>query len=259
MLIRDGGVIAEGFDDELDELRAIANNADQYLVDLEAREKERTGIPTLKLGYNRVHGYYIEISKGQAGQGTGRVRATPDTEGRGALHHAGAQGIRGQGAVCARARARPRESPLRNAHRHAARNAGGAQGFGRPRVATVDVLTNLAERAVALNLSRPVLTDRNRLDIVQGRHLVVEHVIDTPFIANDLALDETRKLLVITGPNMGGKSTFMRQTALIAILAHIGSYVPAESLTMWPDRPDLSRASARVMTWQAAAPLSWSR
>ena len=101
-------------------------------------------------------------------------------------------------------------------------------------VATIDVLANLAERAVALSLSRPTLTDRSRLDIVQGRHLVVEHVIDTPFIANDLALDETRKLLVITGPNMGGKSTFMRQTALIAILAHIGSYVPAEALTIGP-------------------------
>ncbi|MEE4164268.1 MAG: DNA mismatch repair protein MutS [Woeseiaceae bacterium] len=233
MLIRDGGVIREDYDDELDELRAIAENADKFLLDLEAREKQRTGISTLKLGYNRVHGYFIEISKGQADKApTDYVRRQTL---KGAERYITPELKEFEDKVLsARERALAREKFLYDELIDKLHATLPALKQTAAAVATVDVLTCLAERAVALDLSRPTLTTRNRIDIVQGRHLVVENVIDTPFIANDLALDESRKLLVITGPNMGGKSTFMRQTALIVILAHIGSYVPAESLTIGP-------------------------
>jgi DNA mismatch repair protein MutS len=233
MLIRDGGVIAEGFDEELDELRAIATNADQYLLDLEAREKERTGIPTLKLGYNRVHGYYIEISKGQADKAPTEYVRRQTLKGAERYITPELKTFEDK-VLSARERALAREKALYEGLIDTLHETLAALKATAVAIATVDVLVNLAERAVTLDLSRPTLTDRNRIDIVQGRHIVVESVIDTPFIANDLALDESRKLLVITGPNMGGKSTFMRQTALIVLLAHIGSYVPAQSLTVGP-------------------------
>ena len=233
MLIRDGGVIDEGYDDELDQLRSIATNADQYLIDLEAREKERTGIPTLKLGYNRVHGYYIEISKGQADKAPTEYLRRQTLKGAERYITPELKTFEDK-VLSARERALAREKILYEGLIDALHETLAALKKTAAAVATVDVLANLAERAVALNLSRPTLTERNRIAIDQGRHLVVENVIDTPFIANDLALDESRKLLVITGPNMGGKSTFMRQTALIVILAHIGSYVPAAALTIGP-------------------------
>ena len=233
MLIRDGGVIDEGYDDELDQLRSIATNADQYLIDLEAREKERTGIPTLKLGYNRVHGYYIEISKGQADKAPTEYVRRQTLKGAERYITPELKTFEDK-VLSARERALAREKILYEGLIDALHETLAALKKTAAAVATVDVLANLAERAVALNLSRPTLTERNRIAIDQGRHLVVENVIDTPFIANDLALDESRKLLVITGPNMGGKSTFMRQTALIVILAHIGSYVPAAALTIGP-------------------------
>ncbi len=233
MLIRDGGVIADGFDDELDDLRAIASNADQYLLDLETREKERTGIATLKLGYNRVHGYYIEISKGQA-------------------HKAPLEYVRRQTlksaeryitpelkdfedkVLGARERALSREKYLYedildqlNAELAALQQTAFA-------IAELDVLVCFGERADTLGLCKPELSATPCIEIQGGRHLVVEKVIDSPFVANDLALDASQRLLVITGPNMGGKSTYMRQTALIAILAHIGSFVPADKLRIGP-------------------------
>ena len=233
MLVRDGGVIAEGFDEELDELREIANNADQYLVDLEARERERTGISTLKLGYNRVHGYYIEISKGQSN------RAPVDYTRRQTLKAAERYITPELKAfedkvLSARERALAREKHLYDALLDSLLGVIGALQMTAATLARLDVLACFSERSEALSLVKPELTATPCLDITAGRHLVVEQVIDTPFVANDLSLNEKTRLLVLTGPNMGGKSTYMRQTALIVILAHIGCFVPADRLRVGP-------------------------
>ena len=233
MLIRDGGVIADGFDDELDELRAIADNADRYLLDLEQREKRRTGIQTLKLGYNRVHGYYIEISKAQAAKAPDDYLRRQTLKGAERYITPELKTFEDK-VLSARERALAREKALYHDLIETLHATLGALRRSAEAVASVDVLVCLAERAAALGLCKPTLSERPVIDIVGGRHPVVEAVSDSPFIANDLSLGEHRKLLVITGPNMGGKSTFMRQTALIVILAHIGSYVPAASLTLGP-------------------------
>jgi len=233
MVIRDGGVVAAGYDDELDELRAISTNADQFLLDLEAREKERTGIPTLKLGYNRVHGYYIEISKGQADKApTEYVRRqtlkaaeryiTPELKSF------------EDKVLSARERALAREKQLYDELIDKLHDVLGRLKSSAEAVAELDVLVCFAERAMALNLARPEIAEQPAIEIEGGRHLVVEQVIDDPFVANDLSLGADRRLLIITGPNMGGKSTYMRQAALIAILAHVGSYVPADRLRIGP-------------------------
>ncbi|MDJ0701182.1 MAG: DNA mismatch repair protein MutS [Woeseiaceae bacterium] len=233
MLIRDGGVIAEGYDEELDELRAIANNADQYLLDLEAREKERTGIPTLKLGYNRVHGYYIEISKAQA------ERAPVEYVRRQTLKSA-ERYITPElkefedKVLSARERALSREKLLYDGLLDRLHEVLGELQMSAMALAQLDVLVCFAERAEALGLTKPELASEPCIEIEGGRHIVVEQVIETPFVANDTSLNASRKLLVITGPNMGGKSTYMRQTALIAILAFVGSYVPADRLRIGP-------------------------
>lgn len=233
MVIRDGGVIAEGYDDDLDELRAIADNADQYLLDLEAREKARTGIQTLKLGYNRVHGYYIEISKAQADKAPTEYvrRQTLKAAERYIMPELKTFEDK---VLSARERALAREKHLYDGLIERLVEALAPLKQTAESVAELDVLVCFAERALALNLSRPELADEPLIEIEGGRHLVVEQVIDTAFIANDLSLGRDRHLLVITGPNMGGKSTYMRQTALITILAHIGSYVPAERLRIGP-------------------------
>ncbi len=233
MLIRDGGVIANGYDDALDDLRAIANNADQYLLDLEAREKERTGIPTLKLGYNRVHGYFIEISKAQAHKApTEYVRRQTL---KGAERYITPELKEFEDKVLsARERALTREKLLyEGLLDQLLESLPGLQQTAAG-LAELDVLACFAERALSLNLCRPELTDEPCIEIRGGRHIVVEQVIDAPFICNDLSLNDERRLLVITGPNMGGKSTYMRQAALIAVLAHIGSFVPADSLRIGP-------------------------
>ena len=233
MLIRDGGVIAEGFDDELDELRGIADNADRFLLDLEAREKERTGIATLKLGYNRVHGYYIEISKSQASR-------APDDYVRRQTLKAAERYITPElkefedKVLSARERALAREKLLYEQLLDRLNEALGGLQQSAFAVAELDVLLCFAERAESLRLVKPELSDEPCIEIRGGRHLVVEQVIETPFVANDLSLTDEQRLIVITGPNMGGKSTYMRQTALIAILAHIGSFVPADSLRIGP-------------------------
>ena len=233
MLIRDGGVIAEGFDDELDELRGIANNADQYLLNLEAREKDRTGISTLKLGYNRVHGYYIEISKGQS------ARAPADYVRRQTLKGA-ERYITPElktfedKVLSARERALSREKYLYEQLIDRLLDVLGTLQDTAAGLAELDVISCFAERATTLNLTMPSLLPEPCIEIRGGRHPVVEQVIDRPFVANDLDFNERQRLLVITGPNMGGKSTYMRQTALIAILAHIGSFVPADSLRIGP-------------------------
>ena len=233
MLISHGGVIADGYDDELDDLRAIAQNADQYLIDLEKREKERTAISTLKLGYNRVHGYYIEISKGQADKAPADYVRRQTLKGAERYITPELKEFEDK-VLSARERALSREKILYEGLIDALTTvlpdlqttAGG--------IAELDVLVCFAERAEALNLSQPEIVDEPSLEISGGRHLVVEQVIETPFVANDLSLHDQQRLMVITGPNMGGKSTYMRQAALIVILAHVGSFVPADSLRIGP-------------------------
>jgi DNA mismatch repair protein MutS len=233
MLIRDGGVIAPGYDDELDDLRAIAENADQYLVDLELRERERTGIATLKLGYNRVHGYYIEISRLQADKAP--VEYVRRQTLKAAERYITPELKEFEDKVLgARERALAREKHLYEELIDKLHGVLGQLQLSAAGLAELDVLVCFAERAQTLNLAKPEICSEACIEIEGGRHLVVEQVIDTPFIANDLALDEGRRLLVITGPNMGGKSTYMRQTALIVILAHVGCYVPADKLKIGP-------------------------
>ena len=233
MLIRDGGVIAAGYDEELDDLRAIAENADQYLVDLELREKERTGIATLKLGYNRVHGYYIEISKAQADRAPVEYvrRQTLKAAERYITPELKAFEDKVLGA---RERALTREKFLYEQLLDLLHEVLGELQLCASGLAELDVVACFAERAQTLRLTQPEISRTPCIEIEGGRHLVVEQVIETPFIANDVALDEAKRLLVITGPNMGGKSTYMRQTALIVILAHIGSLVPADKLRVGP-------------------------
>ncbi|MBC6905683.1 DNA mismatch repair protein MutS [Saccharophagus sp. K07] len=226
VVIRDGGVIAEGYDEELDELRNLSNNAGDFLVQLEAREKERTGISTLKVGYNRIHGYYIEISRGQADN------APVDYQRRQTLKNAERfitpelKAFEDK-ALSAKSRALAREKALYdelveriNVDLRPLQDTANA-------ISELDVLTTLAERADQLNYCRPELTYAPGIHIVEGRHPVVEQVLETPFVPNDLELNNERRMLIITGPNMGGKSTYMRQTALIVLLAQIGSFVPA--------------------------------
>ena len=233
MLIRDGGVIAAGYDEELDDLRAIAENADQYLVDLEQREKNRTGIATLKLGYNRVHGYYIEISKAQADKAP--VEYVRRQTLKAAERYITPELKEFEDKVLgARERALTREKFLYEQLLDLLHEVLGELQLCASGLAELDVLACFAERAQALQLTQPEISRTPRIEIEGGRHLVVEQVIETPFIANDVSLDEAKRLLVITGPNMGGKSTYMRQTALIVILAHIGSFVPADKLRVGP-------------------------
>ena len=233
MLIRDGGVIAAGYDNELDDLRAIARNADQYLIDLESRERERTGIATLKLGYNRVHGYYIEVSKAQADKSPAEYVRRQTL--KGAERYITPELKEFEDKVLgARERALAREKRLYEELLDQLQEVIGELQISAAGLSELDVLSCFAERALTLNLSQPELNSSPCIEIDGGRHLVVEQVIDTPFIANDLTLADERRLLVITGPNMGGKSTYMRQTALIVILAHIGSFVPAIRLKVGP-------------------------
>jgi len=233
MLIRDGGVIAAGYDDELDDLRAIAENADQFLLDLEAREKASTGIPTLKLGYNRVHGYYIEISKAQAHKAPADYVRRQTL--KGAERYITPELKKFEDKVLsARERALNREKSLYDGLLDELLVVLEKLQDTASGLAELDVIVCFAECAVRLNLCRPEISDDPCIEIVGGRHLVVEQVIEEPFITNDASLNDGQRLLVITGPNMGGKSTYMRQTALIALLAHIGSFVPASAADVGP-------------------------
>lgn len=233
VVIRDGGVIADGFDANLDELRGLSRNADQYLVDLEARERGRTGIATLKVSYNRVHGYYIELGRSHA------EKVPADYVRRQTLKHSERyitpelKGFEDR-VLSARERALAREKGLYEGLLETLAGALVELQATAAGLAELDALANLAERASALDLCRPELVDLPGIHIEAGRHPVVESVQEGPFVANDLRFDEQRRMLVITGPNMGGKSTFMRQVALIVLLAHAGSYVPARRAVIGP-------------------------
>lgn len=232
-LIRDGGVIAEGYDQQLDELRGLRDNATQYLLDLEQREKQRTGIATLKVGFNRVHGYYIEISRGQA-------QAAPDDYTRRQTLKNAERFITPElkqfeeKVLSAQSKALTREKLLYEQLIDQLHDELFDLQQSANAIAELDVLTNLAERAESLSLNMPQLVNERGISIQAGRHLVVENISDSTFVANDLTLNNQRQMLIITGPNMGGKSTYMRQTALIALLAYIGSFIPAKSATIGP-------------------------
>jgi DNA mismatch repair protein MutS len=233
VLIRDGGVIAAGYDAELDELRNLSSHADQYLVDLEQREKQRTGINTLKVSYNRVHGYYIEISRGQSD------RVPEDYIRRQTLKSAERFIVPELKAfedkvLSARERALAREKALYDALLDRLLEQLAPLQQCATALAELDALCCLAERADTLNYNPPEFSSRAGIVIEEGRHPVVEQVSDKPFVPNDCRLNEQQRMLIITGPNMGGKSTYMRQTALVVLLAHIGSYVPAKRAVIGP-------------------------
>ena len=232
-LLRDGGVIRTGFDAELDELRTLSTNADQFLVDLEEREKAATGIATLKVGYNSVHGYYIEISKGQSDKAPAHYTRRQTLKGAERYITEELKAFEDK-VLSARERALMRERALYESlldflavRLEPLKRAAAA-------MAELDVLANLAERADALNWKAPQLSDVAGVRIVRGRHPVVEQVRKEPFEPNDLVFDDARRMLIITGPNMGGKSTYMRQAALIVLLAHMGSFVPADAAIIGP-------------------------
>ncbi|WHS99652.1 MAG: DNA mismatch repair protein MutS [Pantoea stewartii] len=241
VLIRDGGVIAPGYHAELDEWRALADGATDYLDRLEIREREKLGLDSLKVGFNGVHGYYIQVSRGQSHQ-------VP-------IHYVRRQTLKNaeryiipelkeyeDKVLTSKGKALALEKSLYEGlfdlllpHLEALQLSAAA-------LAELDVLSNLAERAWTLNYCRPTLHDKPGIKIIAGRHPVVEQVLKEPFIANPLSLAPQRRMLIITGPNMGGKSTYMRQAALIALMAWIGSFVPAEEVVIGP----LDRIFTRV-------------
>ncbi|GFZ76760.1 DNA mismatch repair protein MutS [Pseudohongiella nitratireducens] len=233
VVIREGGVIADGYDEELDELRQLSSNAGQFLVDMEMRERERTGLSTLKLGYNRVHGYYIEVSKAQSGD------MPADYQRRQTLKNA-ERFITPElktfedKVLSANAKALAREKALYEALLDTIAEDLIALQKSSAGLSELDVLTCFADRALNLDWARPTLTDETGISITQGRHPVVEQVLEQQFVANDTVLSRDKSMLIITGPNMGGKSTYMRQTALITLLAFCGSYVPASAASIGP-------------------------
>jgi DNA mismatch repair protein MutS len=231
VLLRDGGVIAEGYDADLDELRRISTNADQFLVDMETRERERTGIANLKVGYNRVHGFYIELTRGQAAAAPADYIRRQTLKGAERYITPELKEFEDK-VLSARERSLAREKQLYDELLETLGRDIAALQATAEAVAELDTLANLAERAKALDLVLPTLVEEPQLAYRGGRHLGVEQSSSAAFVPNDLSLGEHERMLIITGPNMGGKSTYMRQTALIAILAHIGSAVPAESATL---------------------------
>ncbi|MBW8072866.1 MAG: DNA mismatch repair protein MutS [Ferrovum sp.] len=231
-LIRDGGVIALGFDAELDELRSIQNDCGAFLQALEQQERARTGIPTLKVEYNRVHGFYIEVTH------VHRERIPDNYQRRQTLKNAErylTPELKAfeERALAAGERALAREKFLYQQVLEKLRHFLKELKMLALAIAELDVLACFAERAVTLNLVAPEFCDAIRMEIEGGRHLVVEQQVER-FVPNDTRLHEGRRLLLITGPNMGGKSTYMRQTALIALLAHTGSFVPARRALLGP-------------------------
>lgn len=233
LLARDGGVFRSGVDETLDRLRQLSDNADGFLVDLEQRERAATGIETLKVGFNRVHGYYLEVGKTHA------AKIPAHYSRRQTLTHyeryitEELKAFEDQ-VLSARDRALAREKELYEALLERLAAALPALTRCARALAELDGLANAAERAESLNWSRPRLVETPGLRIEGGRHPVVEQGLEQPFIANDLTLTPERRLLIVTGPNMGGKSTFMRQTALIVLLAHAGFYVPASRAEIGP-------------------------
>ena len=233
LLIRDGGVIAAGYDADLDQLRQLSEDAGQVLLEIEVRERTRTGIPNLKVGYNRVHGYYIEISRTQADKAPAEYARRQTLKGVERYITPELKAFE-EKILGARERALAREKVLYEGLLDLLAGHLGELQRSAAALAELDVLHTFGERAESLGLSAPAFTDTPGIEIHAGRHPVVEQVLDQPFVPNDLSLDEDRRMLVITGPNMGGKSTYMRQTALIVLLAYTGSFIPAERAVIGP-------------------------
>jgi DNA mismatch repair protein MutS len=233
VIIRDGGVIANGYNAELDELRSLADGATNYLEQLEIRERETLGIDTLKVGFNAVHGYYIQISRGQS-------HLAP-------IHYTRRQTLKNveryiipelkeyeDKVLTSKGRALALEKQLYEQLFDLLIPDLATMQISAEAIAELDVLTNLAERSLTFNYQKPTLSTDSGIEIKDGRHVVIEQVLQTPFIANSLSLLPSRRMLIITGPNMGGKSTYMRQTALIVLLSYIGSFVPASKAVIGP-------------------------
>ncbi len=243
VILRDGNFIAIGYDEELDQLRAIYNDADLFLHKIESEEKQRTKLSTLKIGFNKIHGYYLEVSRNQS-------KLIPP-------HYIRRQTLKNaerfispelkeleDRILSSRSRAISREKwlfeqLLKNLQQHILDIQATAMS-----IATLDVISNLAERAITLNWSQPILTSEPGINIIRGRHPTVEMIQQTHFIPNNLNFDPKTKMYIITGPNMGGKSTYMRQNALIVLLALIGSFVPAYKASIGPIDRIFSRIGA---------------
>ncbi|AMP00590.1 DNA mismatch repair protein MutS [Collimonas arenae] len=231
-MVRDGGVIATGFDAELDELRALSENAGQFLIDLETRERARTGIANLRVEYNKVHGFYIEVTHGQTDKVPDDYRRRQTLKNAERYITPELKAFEDK-ALSAQERALVREKMLyEQVLQDLAPHIGTLQNIAHA-LAQIDTLVALADHAARHDWCVPQLVAEPAIQIEQGRHPVVEKQIER-FIANDCQLSTERKLLLITGPNMGGKSTFMRQVALITLLAYVGSYVPASSAVLGP-------------------------
>ncbi len=233
VLIRDGGVIREGYHPELDQLRRLSLHQDQFLLDLEQREREKTGLSNLKVGFNRVQGFYLELSRTQADRVPQEYVRRQTLKGVERYITPELKAFEEQ-VLGARERALAFEKTLWEALLDRLAEDLMALKLIGEGLAELDVLGTLAERADSLNFHRPTFTQEPGISIKGGRHPVVESVLDHPFVPNDLELSKQRRMLIITGPNMGGKSTYMRQTAVIVLLAHIGSFVPAEQAVMGP-------------------------
>ena len=233
VLIRDGGVIAPGFDEELDELKSLSTHANEKLIHLEHAEKQRTGLSTLKFGFNNVQGYYIELSKTQA------EKAPPEYQRKQTLKNVERYStpelkVFEEKVLSAQVKALAREKWLYDnllveLQHYINELTGLAQAL-----AELDVLVTLAERAQSLNWNCPEMVEKSGITIHSGRHPVIEQLVQEQFISNSLTLNPEHNMLLITGPNMGGKSTYMRQTALIVLLAHTGSFVPADKAVLGP-------------------------
>jgi DNA mismatch repair protein MutS len=232
-MLREGDVIAEGYDAELDELRRIATHTDEFLLELEQRERERSGIPGLKLSFNRVSGFYIEVSRKDA------ERVPKDYIRRQTVKSAERfittelKSFEDK-VLGARDRSLAREKEIYDSVLTQLIDRLGPMQQTATALGELDSLACLTERACTLDWTQPELMPEPMLCIDGGRHPVVERFSQDPFVPNDLELEAKRRMLIITGPNMGGKSTYMRQAALIAILAHVGSFVPAKRLRIGP-------------------------
>ncbi len=233
MLIRDGGVIASGFDDELDELRAFSNNGAEKLQTLEQDERQRSGLSTLKIGFNRVQGYFIELSRTQAEKAPDHFKRTQTLKNVERYTTPELKAFEDI-VLSAESKALAREKWLYEGLLEEIHQSLGLLNPMANALAELDVLSTLAERAQSLSWHCPDLVDEPGIMIHRGRHPVIEQILQEQFIANDLDVKPQHHLLLITGPNMGGKSTYMRQNALIVLLAHIGSFVPASRVRLGP-------------------------
>ena len=233
VLLRDGNVIAEGFDHELDELRKIRDHAGQFLIDLEIQEREQTGISTLKIGYNRVSGYYIELTRAQAEQAPEHYIRRQTLKNAERYITPELKSFEDK-VLSSESRALAREKLLFELLLEELRQDIASLQVMSSAIAQIDLLANFAYQARLKSWNRPEFSPEVGIKIIAGRHPVVESLSKTPYTPNDTSLDFNHRMAIITGPNMGGKSTFMRQTALISLLAYCGSFVPAQSARLGP-------------------------